>query len=180
MAVLNRTSHAVHASEPLAQLVAHVLTGRRRGAERPERRRPRIVMMLVMVLVVTAVPVVSAARDAHATADAPPEPIAAPGTHRPPPAAQAPGQRQREHCAHGQHRRQHHVVHVLRFPRTCQSAHTHTHGDVVAVVKRSEYYSMAMIYYNVRACWPRFKNRLLVKIEGFCEDVSVYGFLLHC
>lgn len=121
--VVQWTSHAVHAGEPLAQFVAHVLPGRRRGAERPERRRPRLVVMLVMVLVVPAVPVVSAARDAHATA--PPEPIAAPGT-RPPPAAQAPGQHQRQHRAHGQHRRQHHVVHGLRFHRTCQTARNHS------------------------------------------------------
>jgi len=118
-----RTSHAVHAGEPFAQLVAHVLSGRRRGAERPQRRRPRLVMVLVrvLVLVVPAVSVVSAARDACA-ADAAPEPIAATRA-RPPSAAQASGQHQRQHRAHGQHRRQHHVVHGLRFHRTCQTQH---------------------------------------------------------
>lgn len=144
--MLQRTSHAVHAGEPLAQLVAHVLAGRRRWAERPERRRPGLVMVLMVVLVVPPVPVVSAARDSHAASDAPPEPIAAPGT-RPPPAAQAPGQHQRQHRAHGQHRRQHHVVHGFRFHRTCQTAHACAHGDVVEVVKRS--YILCVYIYAV-------------------------------
>lgn len=124
-----RTSHAIHAGEPFAEFVAHVLTGRRRRwTERPERRRPRLVVLLVLVvmvlvvlvLMVSAVPVVSAARDAHA-ADGAPEPIPATGA-RPPPAAQAPGQHQRQHRAHGQHGRQHHVINGLRFHRTCQTA----------------------------------------------------------
>jgi len=89
-------------------------------------------MVLMVVLVVPPVPVVSAARDSHAARDAPPEPIAAPGT-RPPPAAQAPGQHQRQHRAHGQHRRQHHVVHGFRFHRTCQTAQACAHGVIEVV-----------------------------------------------
>lgn len=102
------TSHAVYAGEPLAQFVAHVLSGRRRGAQRPERRRPRLVMVRMMVLKVPAVSVVSAARDAHSThaaADATPEPIPAAGAG-PPPAAQAADQHQCQHREHGQYRRQ--------------------------------------------------------------------------
>jgi len=101
------------------------------------------VLMVRMMLVVPAVPVVSAARDAQtaahaaaaATADAPPEPIPATGA-RPPSAAQTTGQHKRQHRAHGEHRRQYHVVHGLRFHRACKTTVTHR-GVIIMFPVRS-------------------------------------------